>query len=42
MKIQGLTIPYCPPEIAFGNLSKVSPKADIFSFGMLFTYYIYG
>ena len=29
-----MTPEYCPPEITFGNLLLISPKADIFSFGM--------
>ena len=33
-KIFGMTPAYCPPEIKFNDLSYISPKADIFSFGM--------
>lgn len=33
-KIMGMTPNYCPPEIKFYDLSKISPAADIFSFGM--------
>ena len=29
-----MTIAYSPPEMRFNDLSNVSPKADIFSFGM--------
>ena len=29
-----MTPAYCPPEIRFHDLSQISPKADIFSFGM--------
>ena len=36
IEIFGMSIDYCPPEITFSNLSHISPKADIFSFGMLF------
>ena len=35
-KIFGMTPNYCPPEIKFSDLSLITPKADIFSFGMLF------
>ena len=35
-KIHGMTPFYCPPEIKFSDDSIISPKADIFSFGMLF------
>ena len=34
-KIFGMTSIYCAPEIKFSNLSLLTPKADIFSFGML-------
>ena len=33
-KIFGMTVFYCPPEISYHNISYVTPKADIFSFGM--------
>ena len=33
-KIFGMTAFYCPPEIKFHDLSYITPKADIFSFGM--------
>ena len=29
-----MTPAYCAPEITFANLSFISPKADVFSFGM--------
>ena len=35
-KISSMTHAYCPPEIKLNYLSQISPKADIFSFGMLF------
>ena len=35
MKIFGRDPSYCPPEITYENLSNVSSKSDIFSFGML-------
>ena len=35
-KIFGMTIAYCPPEIKFWDEFQISPKADIFSFGMFF------
>ena len=35
-KIFGMTINYCPPEIKYSDLSLITPKADIFSFGMFF------
>eukprot|EP00828_Plagiopyla_frontata_P002971 TRINITY_DN10704_c0_g2_i1.p1 TRINITY_DN10704_c0_g2~~TRINITY_DN10704_c0_g2_i1.p1 ORF type:complete len:240 (-),score=41.46 TRINITY_DN10704_c0_g2_i1:75-794(-) len=35
-KIFGLTPYYCPPEIKHYTLLKISPKADIFSFGIIF------
>ena len=38
IKIFEMTPAYCPPEIKFSNLSLISPKADIFSFGM-YDYY---
>ena len=38
-KIFGLTAFYCAPEIKYSNLSLLTPKADIFSFGMLIIYY---
>ena len=34
-KIIGMTPAYCAPEIKFSDSSLISPKADIFSFGML-------
>ena len=40
-KIFGLTPYYCPPEIKHYTLLKISPKADIFSFGMYYYYYYY-
>ena len=35
-KIFGMTPLYCPPEIRYHDLSYITPKADIFSFGMFF------
>ena len=35
-KIFGMTVAYCAPEIKFSDLSLITPKADIFSFGMFF------
>ena len=35
-----MTPTYCPPEITFNN-SNISPKADIFSFGMYLSFYNY-
>ena len=40
-KILGMTPAYCPPEIRFNDLSVITPKADIFSFGMYFSFYHY-
>ena len=38
-RIFGMTVFYCPPEIRCHDLSYITPKADIFSFGMfLITY----
>eukprot|EP00828_Plagiopyla_frontata_P030675 TRINITY_DN4012_c0_g1_i5.p1 TRINITY_DN4012_c0_g1~~TRINITY_DN4012_c0_g1_i5.p1 ORF type:complete len:221 (+),score=23.10 TRINITY_DN4012_c0_g1_i5:266-928(+) len=34
--IFGITPFYCPPEIKFNNPSSITPKADIFSFGIVF------
>ena len=34
-KIFGMTTWYCAPEIKFSDLAHITPKADIFSFGML-------
>ena len=34
-KIFGMTVCYCAPEIKFSDLAHITPKADIFSFGML-------
>ena len=33
-----MTAAYCPPEIKFSDESLISPKADIFSFGMFFVF----
>ena len=33
-KIFGMTAAYCPPEVKIHDLSYITPKADIFSFGM--------
>ena len=35
-EILGITLKYCPPEIKFKDLSYITPKADIFNFGMFF------
>ena len=35
-RIFGMTVFYCPPEIRYHDLSYITPKADIFSFGMFF------
>ena len=40
-KIFGMSILYCPPEICFNTLSAISPKADIFSFGMFILIYYF-
>ena len=40
-KIFGMTPFYCPPEIKYHDLSYVTPKADIFSFGMFLIMKIY-
>ena len=37
-KVFGMTPAYCPPEIKFHDLSYITRKADIFSFGMFFNY----
>ena len=34
-KIFGMTPAYSAPEITYADLSHITPKADIFSFGML-------
>ena len=34
-----MTPAYCPPEIRFHDSSKISQKADIFSFGMYIFFY---
>ena len=34
-----MTIAYCPPEIRLHDLSQITPKADIFSFGMYITFF---
>ena len=39
-KIFGLSIPYCPPELNFASACNISEKADIFSFGMLLSFFI--
>ena len=31
---------YCAPEIKYHDLSYISPKADIFSFGMFINFYL--
>ena len=33
-KILGMAPKYCAPEIKFSDLSHITPKTDIFSFGM--------
>ena len=40
-KIFGMTPFYCPPEIKYHDLSYITPKADIFSFGMFLIIKIY-
>ena len=40
-KIFGMTPDYCPPEIKYHDLSYITPKADIFSFGMFLIIKIY-
>ena len=32
--VMGLTFAYCPPEIKLYDKSKISPKTDLFNFGM--------
>lgn len=40
VKIMGMSPAYCPPEIKLHDYSKISPAADIFSFGMyLYSFY---
>ena len=39
-KVFGLTPNYCPPEIVLHKASTISPKSDIFSFGMLIILFI--
>ena len=34
-KIFGMSPKYCPPEIRYHDMSYITPKADIFGFGML-------
>ena len=36
-----MTPAYCPPEIRLNDFSAISPKADIFSFGMYIYFYHY-
>ena len=40
-KIFGMTPDYCPPEIKYHDLSYITLKADIFSFGMFLIIKIY-
>ena len=39
INVFGMTPTYCPPEITLVDLSFITPKADIFSFGMFLTLY---
>ena len=39
-RIFGMTVFYCPPEIRCHDLSYITPKADIFSFGMFLITYL--
>ena len=36
-----MTPQYCPPELSYSDMSKLSPKVDIFSFGMLKLIYFF-
>ena len=40
-KIFGMSPKYCPPEIRYHDMSYITPKADIFSFGMFFNFYYF-
>ena len=38
----GLNAVYCPPEIKIHNISFITSKVDIFSFGMFFFLNLFG
>ena len=40
-KIVGMSPAYCPPEIKFEDSKNISPKSDIFSFGVFFVLLFY-